>query len=54
MDYYNYCFILRPVIFKEIIIHLEVLFIARNKYIRMCYVEGKQPFPPANNVILFT
>ena len=26
-----YCFNLRPVIFKEIIIYLEVLFIARNK-----------------------
>jgi len=31
MYYDTYCFNLRPVIFKEIIIHLEVLFIARNK-----------------------
>ena len=41
MYYYNYCFNLRPVIFKDIIIHLKVLFIARNKYLECFMREGK-------------
>jgi len=44
MYYYTYCFNLRSMIFKEIICHLEVLFIARNKYLECVMREGRTTF----------
>ena len=44
MYYDSYCFNLRPVIFKENIIHLEVIFIARNEQLEYVMREGRTAF----------